>query len=129
MDSTTDLLFHIGDRFELNPVPGDLQQELPPLEPTLGSLFVQREIIVTLNDSPAAVPLTYDPERNALQSPQLHRLERQPGLLVLECTSADPYRFRLIGEPPSIVQLPVAPPGAPVTYSADDASFYMPTSA
>ncbi|MBI5880432.1 MAG: DEAD/DEAH box helicase family protein [Chloroflexi bacterium] len=120
---TTSPLFQIGDRFELYPAPGDLRHGVLPLEPALSSVFAQREIVITSNDAADVARIAYDSERNALQSPQLRHLESQPGLLVLECAGTDPYRFRLMVEPPPAVQLPVAPSGAPVTYSADDSQF------
>ena len=117
---TPDPLLHSGDRFELYPPPGDLQRGLLTLEPALSSLFAQPGIAVTLDGGADAARIAYDAERNALRGAPLRRLENQVGLLVLECTAADPLRFRLTVEPPPAVQVPASQPGEPAALSPAD---------
>ncbi len=115
--------FQVGDRLELNVAPDALRQGQLPLEPALGGFFGQPQISVVIEAAPEPITLKYHPPTGAFKSAQLRRLAKQPGALVLECVSAQPYRFRLVLEPPLDTPLPPAPSDLPIAFAPEDRAF------
>ncbi len=112
--------FHIGDRLELNVAADALQQGRLPLEPALSGFFARPDISVVVDAAPEPIRLTYESATSALQSIHLRRLASQSGTLVLECVATQPYRFRLVVEPPPHAQLPAAQPDGPIAFAEED---------
>ncbi len=108
--------FQVGDRIELNPDANALRQGLLLLDPVLAGVLSQAEIVV------ADAALRFDAAQGAFKSVKyLRPLAKQPGTIILECTSAAPYRFRLLIEPRVSIQLPTAPSDS-IAFSAEDAA-------
>lgn len=112
--------FQVGDRLELNVAADALREGRLPLSPALGGFFSRLEISVVMNAVPEPILLKYNSVAGAFKSAQLRRLAKQPGALVLECVSTQPYRFRLLVEPPLDMRLPAAPSNESIAFAEED---------
>ena len=112
--------FQIGDRIELNADANALRQGVLPLDPVLAGFLSQAEVVIENADESNA--LKFNAARGAFKSVKhLRPLAKQSGMLMLECQSIQPYRFRLVIEPPTSFQLSPAPNDL-IAFSADDAA-------
>lgn len=112
--------FQIGDRIELNADAGAMRQGRLSLDPVLAGVLSQAQVVVESTDEPT--PLKYDAKQSAFKSVKLLRpLAKQPGTLILECQSTQPFLFRLIVEPAVPTQLSFDPSDT-IAFTREDAA-------
>jgi SNF2 family DNA or RNA helicase len=113
-----------GDQWEIGPPAAMLQQDSLALPPALGHLFTAADAQVLLDTPQGEQAISYDAARTMLHGKALRRLANQPGILRMECSSAEPLTLRLFLDPAGQPDVPTegmtTDEGVPLSFAPDD---------